>query len=294
MEIVGFSGPGRLFATTAVGRMQAMSKPNPVTVATLATMKSAGAKIVCLTCYDAAFTRVVEAAGVDVLLVGDSLGNVLQGHETTLPVSVDDMVYHSACVARVSRRALLIADMPFLSYTSPEQALATAARLMQQGGAQMVKLEGGTPQHLEAVRQLSAQGVPVCAHLGLLPQSVHKLGGYRVQGREAAAAEAMRRDALALEQAAAAMLVLECVPVALAETISRELSIPVIGIGAGAGCDGQVLVLHDMLGIHPAEHKPPRFAKDFMAGQDGVEAAVRAYVQAVRSGEFPAAEHCLA
>ncbi len=271
-----------------------MNKSNPVTVATLAAMKTAGEKIVCLTCYDAAFTRVVEAAGVDVLLVGDSLGNVLQGHDTTLPVSVDDMVYHSACVARAHRRALLIADMPFLSYGTPDQALATAARLMQQGRAQMVKLEGGSPQHLESVRHMSAQGVPVCAHLGLLPQSVHKLGGYRVQGREVEAAEAMRRDALALEQAGAAMLVLECVPVALAETISRELIIPVIGIGAGAGCDGQVLVLHDMLGIHPQERKPPRFVKNFMAGQDSVQAAIGAYVQAVRSGEFPAAEHCLA
>ncbi len=274
--------------------MQTMKSSNPVTVATLAAMKQAGEKIVCLTCYDAAFTRVLESAGVDVLLVGDSLGNVLQGHDTTLPVSVDDMVYHSACVARARRRALLVADMPFLSYGSPEQALATAARLMQQGGAQMVKLEGGSPRHLEAVRYLSGQGVPVCAHLGLLPQSVHKLGGYRVQGKEETAADAMCRDALALQQAGAAMLVLECVPVALAERISREVSMPVIGIGAGAGCDGQVLVLHDMLGIHTAERKPPRFVKNFMTGNDSVEAAVAAYVQAVRAGEFPAAEHCLA
>jgi 3-methyl-2-oxobutanoate hydroxymethyltransferase len=271
-----------------------MNPSSPVTLSTLAAMKSAGERIACLTCYDAAFTRVLEAAGVDVLLVGDSLGNVLLGHDTTVPVSVDDMVYHGASVARARRRALLVVDMPFLSYGSAQQALATAARLMQQGGAQMVKLEGGAPQHLEAVRAMSEQGVPVCAHLGLLPQSVHKLGGYRVQGREAEAAEAMRRDALALQQAGAGMLVLECVPVALAESISRELAIPVIGIGAGAACDGQVLVLHDLLGIHPAERRPPRFVKNFLAGRDSVEAAVTAYVQAVRDGAFPAAEHCLA
>ena len=272
--------------------MRSMSDKNPVTVTTLAAMKSAGEKVACLTCYDAAFTRVLEAAGVDVLLVGDSLGNVLQGHDSTVPVSVDDMVYHSACVARVRRRALLIADMPFLSYASAAQAVATAARLMQQGGAQMVKLEGGSAQQLEVVQAMSDQGVPVCAHLGLLPQSVHKLGGYRVQGRDTEAAEAIRRDALALQQAGAAMLVLECVPADLAEAISRELDIAVIGIGAGAACDGQVLVLHDMLGIHPADRKPPRFVKNFMTGQDSVEAAVAAYVRAVRAGEFPAAEHC--
>jgi len=265
-----------------------MTKPQ-ITISTLVQMKAAGEKIVCLTCYDAAFTRVLETAGVEVLLVGDSLGNVLQGQDSTVPVSVDHMVYHCACVARVRSRALLVADMPFLSYATPQQALATAARLMQEGSARMVKLEGGA-ERLESVALLSAQGVPVCGHLGLLPQSVHKLGGYRVQGREPDQAEAMRRDALALQEAGAGLLVLECVPSGLAQEISAALRIPVIGIGAGV-CDGQVLVLHDMLGITPAEGAPPRFVKNFLVGRGGVREAVRAYVEAVKSGDFPATEH---
>ncbi len=260
-----------------------------VTVSTLLEMKAAGEKITCLTCYDAGFTRVLEAAGVEVLLVGDSLGNVLQGHDSTIPVSVADMAYHAACVARTRRRALLVVDMPFLSYRLPQQALDTAAQLMQRGGAQMVKLEGGAAQ-LETVASLSAQGVPVCSHLGLLPQSVHKLGGYRVQGRDEAQAEAMKRDALALQDAGAALLVLECVPSTLAREISGSLRIPVIGIGAGGGCDGQVLVLYDLLGITPAEGEPPRFVKNFLSGRDGIQAAVRAYVDEVKSGHFPTAE----
>ena len=260
-----------------------------VTVSTLLEMKAAGEKITCLTCYDAGFARVLEAAGVEVLLVGDSLGNVLQGHDSTIPVSVADMAYHAACVARTRRRALLVVDMPFLSYRLPQQALDTAAQLMQRGGAQMVKLEGGAAQ-LETVASLSAQGVPVCSHLGLLPQSVHKLGGYRVQGRDEAQAEAMKRDALALQDAGAALLVLECVPSTLAREISGSLRIPVIGIGAGGGCDGQVLVLYDLLGITPAEGEPPRFVKNFLSGRDGIQAAVRAYVDEVKSGHFPTAE----
>ena len=266
-----------------------MTEPQ-ITVSTLLEMKAAGEKIACLTCYDAGFTRVLEAAGVEVLLVGDSLGNVLQGHDSTIPVSVADMAYHAACVARARRRALLVVDMPFLSYRSPQQALETAAQLMQHGGARMVKLEGGAGQ-LETVACLSAQGVPVCGHLGLLPQSVHKLGGYRVQGRDAAQAEAMKRDALALQEAGAALLVLECVPSDLAREISASLRIPVIGIGAGGCCDGQVLVLYDLLGITPAEGEPPRFVKNFLTGRDGIRAAVRAYVEEVKSGRFPAAEH---
>jgi 3-methyl-2-oxobutanoate hydroxymethyltransferase len=262
----------------------------PITVASLTDMKAAGERIACLTCYDAAFARVLEAAGVEVLLVGDSLGNVLQGRESTVPVGVDEMVYHTACVARARRRALLVADMPFLSYRTPAHALETAARLMQAGGAHMVKLEGGAEQ-VETVRALSAQRVPVCGHLGLLPQSVHKLGGYRVQGREAREAAAIRRDALALQEAGADLLVLECVPTPLAGEIAETLRIPVIGIGAGPGCNGQVLVLHDMLGITPAEGRPPRFVKDFLAGRDGVRAALAAYVAAVKDGSFPAAEH---
>jgi len=213
-----------------------------VTTASLIQMKQQGEKIAVLTSYDASFTQLIEAAEVEVILVGDSLGMVIQGQESTLPVRVDDMVYHTRCVARARRNSLLIADMPFMSYSSSEQALNTAGRLMKDGGAQMVKLEGGATQ-LETVSQLTANGIPVCAHLGLLPQSVHKLGGYRVQGKDEESARIMKEDALALEAAGAQMLVMECVPEGLAEDISRALGIPVIGIGAGAGCDGQVLVL---------------------------------------------------
>lgn len=264
-------------------------KPKSVTVATLAALKAQGHKIACLTCYDAAFARILEEAGVEVLLVGDSLGMVLQGHPTTVPVTLEQMVYHSGCVARGRQRALLVVDLPFLSYRSPDHALETAARLMREGGAQMVKLEGGAAQ-LETVRQLTRQGVPVCGHLGLLPQSVHVLGGYRVQGRGAEAARAIREDALALQEAGAGLLVLECVPMSLAAEISGALRIPVIGIGAGPGCDGQVLVLHDLLGITPAGGEAPRFVKNFLAGRDGVRDAVAAYVAAVKSGAFPTPE----
>jgi 3-methyl-2-oxobutanoate hydroxymethyltransferase len=257
-----------------------------VTISSLRAVKARGERIACLTCYDAAFCRVLERAGVDVLLVGDSLGNVIQGQATTVPVSVADMAYHSACVARARERALLVADMPFLSYATPERALSAAGRLMQEGGAQMVKLEGGGPL-AETVRLLTSQGVAVCGHLGLLPQSVHRLGGYRYQGRDHASAEAIRRDALALQEAGAGLLVLECVPAALAARISADLEIPVIGIGAGNRCDGQVLVLHDMLGLSP---RSPSFSRNFLAGCDGIEAAVRAYVEAVRSGAFPGPE----
>jgi 3-methyl-2-oxobutanoate hydroxymethyltransferase len=259
----------------------------PVTVATLAAMKGRGERIACLTCYDASFSRLLEDAGVEVVLVGDSLGMVIQGRETTLPVTLGDMVYHAACVSRGRRRSLLVADLPFLSYATPERALASAARLMQEGGAHMVKLEGGGAV-VETVRLLAGSGVPVCAHLGLLPQSVHRLGGYRYQGRDPASAEAIRRDALALEQAGAGLLVLECVPAQLATAISKALSIPVIGIGAGSGCDGQVLVLYDVLGL--ALGRSPGFSKDFMAGGDGVAGALSAYVAAVKNGSFPGPE----
>ncbi len=260
-----------------------------VTVSSLAAMKQAGEKFAALTWYDAAFTRVLEAAGVAVLLVGDSLGNVLQGRGATVRVRVSDIVYHTACVARARRHALLIADMPFLSYRSAAHALDTAVALMQDGGAQMVKLEGGAAQ-FETVRRLSEQGVPVCGHLGLLPQSVHKLGGYRVQGRDAASARQIGHDALGLQQAGAELLVLECVPAALAAEIARSVRIPVIGIGAGAACDGQVLVLHDLLGVTPAEGEPPRFVKNFLVGRDSIADAVRAYVDEVKAGVFPTAE----
>jgi len=261
---------------------------SPVTIATLRRMKHRGEKIAALTSYDASFTRVLEAAGVEVLLVGDSLGMVIQGQDSTLPVSVTDMVYHTRNVVRVRRRALVIADMPFMSYSSAAQALETAGRLMKEGGAHMVKLEGGNTQ-LDTVRTLSKFGIPVCAHLGLLPQSVHKLGGYLVQGRDAESAQALRDDALALQEVGAALLVLECVPAELARQISEQLQIPVIGIGAGPGCDGQVLVLYDMLGITPGTL--PRFVKNFLAHAHGVEAAVAAYVAAVKDGGFPAPEH---
>jgi 3-methyl-2-oxobutanoate hydroxymethyltransferase len=259
----------------------------PVSVATLAAMKAQHERIVCLTCYDASFARLLDAAGVDVMLVGDSLGMVLQGHATTVPVTIEQMAYHSACVARGRTRALILADLPFLSCATPERALASAARLMQEGNAEVVKLEGGAPM-LETVRRLTEQGVPVCAHLGLLPQSVHRVGGYRFQGRDQRSAEAIRQDAMAMQEAGASLLVLECVPAALASEITMALSIPVIGIGAGAGCDGQVLVLHDMLGLNPRH--VPRFSRNFLTGQESVGAALAAYVAAVRSGTFPAGD----
>jgi len=262
-----------------------------VTVETLRRMKAAGERITCLTAYDASFARVLDEAGVDVLLVGDSLGMLIGGHATTVPVTMDEMVYHGRAVARGCRRALLLVDMPFMSYATPEQALRNAARLMQEGGAQAVKLEGGRTQ-AETVRQLAARGIPVCAHLGLQPQSVHKLGGYRVQGRAPEAARAMLEDARTLEAAGADLMVLECVPSALAREITAALAIPVIGIGAGPGCDGQVLVLYDALGITPG--RVPRFARNFLTDGRDVRGAVQAYVEAVRTGTFPSPEHELA
>jgi 3-methyl-2-oxobutanoate hydroxymethyltransferase len=261
----------------------------PITVTSLRNMKREGERIVSLTVYDASFAGLLDEAGVEVLLVGDSLGMVVQGHDTTVPVTMDDMVYHSALVARGRRRALLMVDMPFMSYATPQQALVNAARLMQEGGAHMVKLEGGALQ-VETVRQLTERGIPVCAHLGLQPQSVHRLGGYRVQGRDAVAARAMVQDGKDLQAAGADVLLLESIPVSLAAEITRAVEIPVIGIGAGPDCDGQVLVLYDMLGITLG--KRPKFAKDFMTGQPHVRAAVESYIEAVKRGVFPAPEHC--
>jgi 3-methyl-2-oxobutanoate hydroxymethyltransferase len=260
----------------------------PMTLSRLREMKQAGEKITMLTAYDASFASLLDEAGVDTLLIGDSLGMVIQGHDTTLPVSVDDIVYHTRAVANGAHHAFLIADMPFMSYATPAQALASAARLMQEGGAHMVKLEGGAVQ-VETVRYLTERGVPVCTHLGLTPQFVHKLGGFKVQGREEHAARALREDALALEQAGADMLVLECVPSALAAEVTASLEMPVIGIGAGVDCDGQVLVIYDMLGITPG--KRPKFSKDFLAGNGDVRAAVADYVEQVRAGTFPGEEH---
>ncbi|OZA28772.1 MAG: 3-methyl-2-oxobutanoate hydroxymethyltransferase [Hydrogenophilales bacterium 17-64-11] len=258
-----------------------------ITLSTLKTMHGKGEKIAVLTCYDASFARVLDAAGVDVLLVGDSLGMVVQGHATTLPVKLAEMAYHTRCVAAGTGRAFIVADLPFGSYQpSPERAFAAAARLMA-AGAHMVKLEGGAVM-ADTVAFLTRRGIPVCAHLGLLPQSVNQLGGYRVQGREDAAAAQLIADARALEAAGAALIVLEMVPAALAKAVTGALTIPTIGIGAGADCSGQVLVLYDMLGLYP---RAPRFSKNFLAGSDGIEAAVRAYVAAVKDGSFPAAEH---
>jgi 3-methyl-2-oxobutanoate hydroxymethyltransferase len=261
-----------------------------ITTSSLLRKKQQGEAIACLTCYDAAFCRVLEAAGVDLLLVGDSLGMVLQGQQTTVPVTLEHMVYHSRCVSRAAERALVVADMPFLSYATPERALAAAERLMGEGGAAMVKLEGGG-ELAQTVRQLTRFGAPVCAHLGLLPQSVHQIGGYRYQGRDDAGAGAIRADALALQDAGASLLVLECVPAELAAALSADLAIPVIGIGAGNRCDGQVLVLHDMLGLTPG--RPPRFSRNFMAGAASIPDAIAAYVSAVRTRSFPGADETL-
>ncbi|MCC5797307.1 MAG: 3-methyl-2-oxobutanoate hydroxymethyltransferase [Methylophaga sp.] len=250
-------------------------------------MKAAQEKIAVLTAYDASFSHLLEESGVDVILVGDSLGMVIQGQESTLPVSVNDMIYHTANVVRGSEKVFVVADMPFMSYANIDLALLNAARLMAEGGAQMVKLEGGKTV-LPAVRELTARGIPVCGHLGLLPQSVHRVGGYHVQGRESQVAQQITEDALDLQSAGADMLVLECVPASLAKSITEQLRIPVIGIGAGKDCDGQVLVLYDMLGITPG--KRPRFSHDFLAEAGHIPAAVSLYVQSVKNGQFPGPE----
>lgn len=257
-----------------------------ITITQLQTLKQQQEKIAVLTGYDACFARLADQAGVEVILVGDSLGMVVQGKDSTLPVSVDEMIYHTANVMRGINKAFVIADMPFMSYATAEMALVNAGRLMKEGGAHMVKLEGGHAQ-LDTVHHLTSHAVPVCAHLGLTPQSVHQLGGYKVQGRDHQQAEHIRKDALALQQAGAQMLVLECVPTALAQLVTAELEIPVIGIGAGPLVDGQVLVVYDMLGISGGHL--PRFVRNFMHGQDSIAAALSTYVQAVKSKDFPAA-----
>lgn len=245
-------------------------------------------KIAMLTCYDASFSALLESQGVDVLLVGDSLGMVLQGHETTLPVSLSDMIYHTASVARGAKKSFIISDMPFgTSQVSPQKTFEHAAQLMA-AGAQMVKLEGGM-EMLETTQFLTTRGIPVCAHIGLTPQSVHQLGGYRVQGKEASAAQRLLDESLALQHAGASMIVLELVPAPLAADITAQLAIPTIGIGAGVSCSGQVLVLHDMLNVFPG--KKARFVKNFMQGADSIATAVSNYVTEVKAGTFPASEH---
>jgi len=260
---------------------------NRINLTHLRRMKAEQNKIAMLTAYDASFSYALEHAGVDVILVGDSLGMVIQGQESTLPVTVNDIIYHCQSVLRGSDTVFVIADMPFMSYANEDKAIANAARLMAEGGAHMVKLEGGTIM-ASTIKQLTERGIPVCAHLGLLPQSVHRVGGYRVQGRDAVTADELIRDAVALQDAGADMLVLECVPAALAKKVTNTLIIPVIGIGAGAECDGQVLVLYDMLGLTPG--KRPRFSYDFLADTDSIQSAIAKYVVDVKSGQFPTIE----
>lgn len=263
------------------------AKRKPVSILTLAEMRARSEKIAMLTCYDASFSALMNDCGVDVMLIGDSLGMVCQGRDSTLPVTVADIAYHTASVARGNNTALIVADLPFASYATPEQAFDNAAQLMQSGAA-MIKMEGGS-WLAETVAFLVTRGIPVCAHLGLTPQSVHQLGGYKVQGKTLAAAEQLQADALALQAAGASLLVLEAIPAALAGRVTAALAIPTIGIGAGVDCSGQVLVMHDLLGVFPG-HKA-KFVKNFMDGQTSIADAISSYVQAVKQKSFPAPEH---
>lgn len=262
---------------------------SPISVPMLQSMKDRGERIATLTAYDASFARAMDTAGIDAVLAGDSLGMVIQGRKTTVSVSIEDMIYHSRCVAGGLQTALLIADMPFQSYSCPEKALSGAARLLAEGQAAMVKLEGAGFV-LDVIRYLSVRDIPVCAHLGLTPQSVLKLGGFKVQGRDADEANAIIDQAKQVEQAGARLLVLECMPSSLAERITASLSIPTIGIGAGPSCDGQILVCYDALGVNSG-HRRPRFVKDFLKGNDSIEAAFKQYVSEVKNGTFPSEQH---
>ncbi|NQV85536.1 MAG: 3-methyl-2-oxobutanoate hydroxymethyltransferase [Woeseiaceae bacterium] len=261
----------------------------PVNVSTLQTMKLEGVPIACLTAYDASYAVLVDAAGTDFVLVGDSLGMVIQGHDTTVPVTVNDIIYHCRTVARGLRRAFLVADMPFMSYTKPEMALENAVRLMQEGGAMMVKLETGDDQ-VEIVEHLARHDIPVCAHLGLKPQSVHKIGGFRVQGRDINKATEMLNSAKRLQDAGADIVLLECVPNEVGKSITSALQVPVIGIGAGPDVDGQILVLYDILDI--TQGRTPKFVKNFQAGCDSPLNAIKSYVREVKERAYPAPEHC--
>jgi len=260
-----------------------------ITISTLDKMKAAGEKFACITAYDATFARLVADAGAETMLVGDSLGMVLQGHDSTIPVTIADMAYHTSCVVRGANGSLVMADMPFMSYSNPDEAMANATMLMQ-AGAQMVKMEGGVWLS-ETIDALVQRGIPVCAHLGLTPQSVNAFGGYRVQGRTPKEAKSILADAVEIQDAGASLLVLECVPSSLAADISSKLDIPVIGIGAGPDTDAQVLVMHDLLGL--STHTP-RFVENFMAGQGSIQDALRAFVEAVKSGDYPRPEHAYA
>ena len=259
-----------------------------VTISKLQEMNRAGEKIAVLTAYDASFAALMDQAGIDVILIGDSLGNIVQGESSTLPVTIEDMVYHTRCVTKGQTSAFLITDMPFGSYSTPEQAMQGAAQLMK-AGAHMVKLEGGT-WLAETVKFLVERSVPVCAHLGLLPQSVHALGGFKVQGKSAESAQTLINDAKALQEAGAQLLVLEAIPSELGKKVTDAIQIPTIGIGAGPDCSGQVLVMHDMLGAFPG--RSPKFVKNFLSGQGSIEAAFKSYIQEVKTGKFPGPEHC--
>jgi 3-methyl-2-oxobutanoate hydroxymethyltransferase len=266
-----------------------MSSKSPISITELSAMKSRGERISMLTVYDYSFAHILDEAGVEILLVGDSLGMVIQGHPTTLPVRLDDVVYHTQCVSRGCKNALVIADMPFGSFQgSPQSAFDSAARLMGEGNAQMVKIEGGAVM-VETVAFLVDRGIPVCGHLGLTPQSVNQFGGFRVQGREEWAAEQLRKDARILRDAGASVLILEAVPSGLARDITRSVDVPIVGIGAGPDTDGQILVLYDVLGIYPK--KSPKFSKNYLEGTGSVAGAVSAFVEDVRSGQFPGPEH---
>ena len=259
-----------------------------ITLSTLNKMAQEGDRITMLTCYDASFAALLDASGVDTLLIGDSLGNVLQGHETTLPVTLRDVVYHTQCVARGAKRAFIIGDMPFGTFqVSPQDAFRNAAEIMA-AGAQMVKIEGGRVM-LETIEFLVQRGVPVCGHIGLTPQSVHQLGGFKVQGREQSDAGRLIEEAKVLESAGASMIVLEAIPAALGRDVTKAIRTPTIGIGAGVDCSGQVLVLHDMLDVFPG--KKAKFVKNFMQGAGSIQAAVQAYVKEVKAGTFPGPEH---
>jgi len=265
------------------------SKPRSVSVNTLKRAKEKGEKFACLTAYDYCTAHVVSSNGVDVILIGDSLGMVVQGHDSSLPVTIDDVAYHARCVKRGNQGALLVADLPFMSYYSELKSLENAAVLMREG-AQMVKLEGGA-WLADSTRLLVRHGIPVCAHMGLTPQSINHLGGYRVQGRDPGRAQEMIDEALILQEAGADLILLECVPVDLGRRIAEQLEVPVIGIGAGPHTDGQIMVLHDMLGLYPG--RPAKFVKNFLEGETaGVQGAVAAYARAVKAGSFPAPEHC--
>lgn len=263
------------------------ARSKAVTVPTLGVLRDAGEKITMLTCYDASFAALMDRCGVEILLVGDSLGMVCQGHDSTLPVTVAEIAYHTTSVARGNHMSLVVADMPFGSYGTRESAYSNAVMLMQ-AGAHMVKLEGGA-WLCDTVRFLCERAIPVCCHLGLTPQSVHQLGGYKVQGKTTESAEILRADALALQMAGAQLMVLEAIPATLGNEITQTLAIPTIGIGAGVDCSGQVLVMHDLLGVFPG--RKAKFVKNFMQGQASIEAAVLAYVTAVKNATFPSVEH---